>query len=102
MRYARSVGMTAVLLAALGGMAAHANPPGFNPAARLSAAAGGSLDSELGEAGGLAHAVDYSSVRLFPGRSVEYRRRVALDLQLAARSRIPTDLAVAANGRTAD
>jgi hypothetical protein len=91
--------MAGLLLLALGSTPAPANPQG--PAARLSAAAGGSLDSDLGEAGCLAHPIDYSSIRLIPGRSADYRRLVA-EMQLAAQSHIQVDRATAVTGRTAD
>jgi hypothetical protein len=91
---AQIVGMAGLLLVAFGGTSARASPQGVGAAAKLSAAAGGSLDSDLGEAGCLAHPIDYSSIRLRPGRSVEYRRRVALEMQ-AGRASAPS-------GRTAD
>ena len=100
MRNTQIVGMAGLLLLALGSTPAPASP--LSPAATLSAAAGGSLDSDLGEAGCLAHPIDYSSIRLIPGRSVEYRRRVALEMQLAARSHIQPDRASVITGRTAD
>jgi hypothetical protein len=102
MRCATTPGIPVLLLLALGSLHARANPQGFGPAARLSAAVGGSLDSDLGEAGCLAHEIDYSLIRLMPGRSVEYRRRVALEMQLAAGSRDPAARAAVLIGRTAD
>jgi hypothetical protein len=69
----------------LGSTAAYADPEALSPAAKLSAALAGSLDSDIGEAGALDHSVDYSSVMRRPARSDEYRQRVALEMQLAAR-----------------
>jgi hypothetical protein len=59
--------------------AAHADPEVLGRTARLSAALGGKLDPDMGEAGGLDHNVDYSTVAVRPGRSAEYRRRVAVE-----------------------
>jgi hypothetical protein len=56
----------------------------LSPAAKLSAALGGTLNSEIGEAGALDHPVDDSSVMRRPGRSDEYRRRVILEMQVAS------------------
>ena len=69
----------------LGAPAAYADTEALRPAAKLTAALAGSLDSDIGEAGALDHPVDYSSASRRPGRSDEYRRRVALEMQLAAR-----------------
>ena len=69
----------------LGAPAACANPEALRPATKLSTALAGSLDSDIGEAGALDHPVDYSSASRRPGRSDEYRRRVALEMQVAAR-----------------
>jgi hypothetical protein len=102
MRFAQIVGIAGLWLVALGNTPGQASPRGFSPAAGLSAAAGGSLDSDLGEAGSLAHPIDYSSIRLIPGRSIEYRRRVALEMQLAAASHVHPDRATAITSRTAD
>jgi len=62
---------------------ASAGPDAGNPVCRLSAALGGVLDSDLGEAGELDHRIDYSAIPLHEGRAIEYRRRVALELRLA-------------------
>ena len=79
-------GLAALAVLVLGGAATHAaGPDASGRAARLSEALGGTLDSELGEAGGLAHAVDDSTIVIRPGRSVEYRRRVALEMQAGTR-----------------
>jgi hypothetical protein len=71
------LGVALVGALTVGAAPAHADPEGSNRAARLSAAWGGTLDSDIGEAGSLVHPVDYSSVVVRPGRSAEYRRRVA-------------------------
>ena len=84
MRFLRTASAVLLLLAALGSLPAYASPDGLTPAARLSAALGGTLDWNLGEAGELDHPIDYRSVTLHPGRSIEYRRRVALERELAA------------------
>jgi len=85
MHRAKIAGIAALLLVSLGPAASLAHPQGAGPAARLSAALGGVLDSDVGEAGSLAHPIDYSSIELIPGRSVEYRRRVALEKSAAER-----------------
>ena len=73
-----------LLLIPFGPVPARAGPDGTGPGARLSATLGGTLDFDLGEAGNLAHPIDYSSITINPGRAVEYRRRVALEMRLAA------------------
>jgi hypothetical protein len=82
---ARFAVIASLLLAFLGPVPACAGPRTVGPAARLSAAMGGILDDDLGEAGSLAHPIDYPSIRLIPGRSADYRRRVALEKIAAAR-----------------
>jgi len=77
------VKLAAFVVLTAGSAAAHAGPTAQGPAAKLSNALGGTLDSEVGEAGALAHEIDYASVTLRPGRSLEYRRRVALDSRFA-------------------
>jgi hypothetical protein len=71
-------------LISFGPVPARAGPDGTGPGARLSATLGGTLDFELGEAGNLTHPIDYSTITINPGRAVEYRRRVALEIRLAA------------------
>jgi hypothetical protein len=85
---------SAALIGALGFGAActHAGPEVSAHAARLSAALEGTLDSNIGEAGPLDHRVDDSSIMPRPGRSAEYRQRVALEMQTAAQSRANTHL----------
>lgn len=85
MRCVRTVG-GCLLSLALATVPALAAPDGMTPAAQLSAALGGNLDWDLGEAGRLEHPIDYSAIRLYPGRSIEYRRRVAQEMRLAAGS----------------
>jgi hypothetical protein len=77
MRLARILGIAGFVSMALG--SASAGPLDPAPAAKLSAVLGGALDSELGNAGELAHPIDCASIELHAGRSAEYRRRVALE-----------------------
>lgn len=79
MRCTEFVRLAALVAMAFGAVGTHAGTEGSGRAAKLSAAVGGTLDSDVGEAGALAHEIDYASVTLRPGRSVEYRRRVALE-----------------------
>jgi hypothetical protein len=79
--------LAALVFAAATSAVACANPEHAGPGARLSAALGGTLDSDVGEAGGLAHDLDRSKIEIRPGRSIEYRRRVALDIQIALQQR---------------
>jgi hypothetical protein len=84
MRREMHLGLAGVLLLAFGLEPVLASPPTGGPASRLSAAAGGTLDSDIGEAGTLTHAIDYASITLVAGRSVEYRRRVAREMRQAS------------------
>jgi len=68
-----------------GAPTACADPEPSSRAAKLSAALGGALDSDIGEAGALDRPVDDSTVVRRPGRTDEYRRRVAQEMQMAAR-----------------
>jgi hypothetical protein len=86
MRCTEFVNLAALVALTLGSAATHAAPDAPGPARKLSAALGGTLDTDIGEAGALAHAIDYASLTLHPGRSAEYRRRVAVESELAARS----------------
>ena len=95
MRCERFLGVVSLLLASFATDASFAAPPSAGPAARLSAAIGGILDIDLGEAGALAHDLDYSSIRLMPGRGIEYRRRVALEMQRDAQSTAASRLTAA-------
>jgi len=83
-RFLRTASAVLLLLTALGSLPALASPNGLPPAALLTAALGGTLDWNLGEAGELDHPIDYRSITLHPGRSIEYRRRIALERELAA------------------
>jgi hypothetical protein len=78
---------------------ADAEPSGR--AAKLSAAWGGSLNSDIGEAGALDHPVDFSSFVPRPGRSAEYRRLVALEMQMAAQCNAGVRLATNDRSRAA-
>ena len=89
MRCADFASLAAVVLMLGAPMACRADAPVSSAAARLSAVAGGMLDSDLGEGGALAQPIDYDSVRLMPGRALEYRRRIALEMRLAAASARP-------------
>ena len=64
----------------------YADPKPSSRAAQLSAALEGTLDSEIGEAGALDRPVDFSSIVRRPGRTAEYRRRVASEMQLTAKA----------------
>jgi hypothetical protein len=86
MRCTEFVNLAALVALTLGSAATHASPDAPGPARKLSAALGGTLDTDIGEAGALAHAIDYATLTLHPGRSAEYRRRVALEFERAARS----------------
>ncbi len=86
MRHLRKLGFVSFLSMVLGTPAASAGPDDRAPGARLSTALGGTLDWDLGEAGELAHPVDYAGIKLYPGRAAEYRRRVAEEQRRAARS----------------
>jgi hypothetical protein len=81
--------LVVVLVGALtfGASVAHADPKRLTAAARLSAALGGSLDSDIGEAGALDRPVDESSIMRRPGRSDEYRRRVVFEMHRLAATR---------------
>lgn len=72
----------ALVMAVSAPVFAHSAQPGSRAAAALSAVVGGTLDSDQGEAGALAHPIDWASIPLHLGRSVEYRRRVALEMQV--------------------
>jgi hypothetical protein len=78
--------MAGLVLAMAAPASAIAGLPATGPAAGLTAALGGTLDSDIGEAGALSRPVDYSAIRLIPGRAIEYRRRVALESRLAETS----------------
>ena len=60
----------------------------FSPVNSAFSAFGGTLNSDIGEAGGLHGGAD-SSVVLRPGRSDEYRQRMAREMQIAAGVRSP-------------
>lgn len=62
----------------------HALADGVGPAARLSAALGGAMGDGMSDAGEIGHGSIKSTVEPRLGRSEVYRRRVALDAQLAA------------------
>lgn len=62
----------------------HALADVVSPAVRLSAALGGALGDGMSDAGGIGHGSMNSTVEPRLGRSEAYRRRVALDAQLAA------------------
>jgi hypothetical protein len=85
-RFANIFSVVFVGALAFGAAAAHADPEASSRAAKLSAALGGTLNSDIGEAGDIDHHVEFSPAMLRPGRSVEYRRRVALEMQMAAQS----------------
>ena len=68
--------LSALVLLTLVPAAALAGPA---PATRLTEALGGTLDNEVGESGGLARPIDEASIVIRPGRSIEYRRRVAAE-----------------------
>ena len=80
MRFASILIVAFVGALTFGAPAARADPEGLSPAAKLSAALGGTLDSDIGEAGALDHPVNDSSVMRRPGRTDEYRRRVILEM----------------------
>jgi hypothetical protein len=88
-----------MFLGALAFGATQARADGMGQAAKLSAALGGILDTELGEAGALTDGTAFSSAVLWPGRGAEYRRRVALETQRAAQSGT-SGAHVANNGRS--
>ena len=82
----RIAGIGLLFLISFGPVPARAGPDGTGPGARLSAVLGGTLDCDLGEAGSLSHPIDYSAITINPGRALEYRRRVALEMRLAAQA----------------
>ena len=84
MRCTEFVKLAALVVLAAGSAATHAGPESSGRAGKLSDAMGGILDCDLGEAGALAHEIDYAQLTLRPGRAVEFRRRVAQELQSAA------------------
>lgn len=86
MRFANICSVVFVGALTLGATPARADPEASSRAAKLSAALGGTLNTDIGEAGGLDHNVEFSSAMLRPGRSVEYRRRIALEMQMGAQS----------------
>ena len=102
MQCAKITAVLGLILAVCEPMSARAGLPGSEPAATLSAALGGVLNADIGEAGALASEIDWTAIKLIPGRSVEYRRRVALEMQHDVRSTPATARLAASRGRTAD
>ena len=86
MRLANVYGAAVVAGLIFGTTPTLADPQLSSRAAKLSAALEGTLDSDIGEAGALDQRIEYASVLRRPGRSAEYRRRVALEMQMAAQA----------------
>jgi hypothetical protein len=84
MRTTRNLVQAATAAVFLVALPTHAPAHGVSPAARLSAALGGTLGDGMSEAGGMGHGSVSSTVELRLGRGEAYRRRVALDAQQAA------------------
>jgi hypothetical protein len=83
MRFAGFRGKAAVLVLTLAAVSAHAGPQIPGLAARLSAALGGPLDTELGEAAAMDCQGPCPAVTLRCSAADDYRRRVALERQRA-------------------
>ena len=83
MRFAGLRGKAAILVLTLTAVTAQAGPQTPGLAAKLSAALGGALDSELGEAGAMDCRGPCPAVTLRSSAADDYRRRVALERQRA-------------------
>lgn len=86
MRCIEVPGVVVFVVLGLWAVPALAGPESSGRAGRLSAALGGTLDSELGEAAALKDGFDYASVTPRAGRGEDYRREVA-KMQVANRPR---------------
>ena len=78
---ARIMGVAVLAALSLGAEPVHGNAEGSGRASKLSAALGGALDSEMGESSGHVQELARTPITLKSGRSDDYRRRVASDLQ---------------------
>ena len=101
MRFANILSVALFGALTFGAAPGYADPDDLSRAAALSAVLGGTLNSDIGEAGSLLHSVDNFTVVVRPGRSAEYRQRVALEMQMVGRSSASISLATSDRSRVA-